>query len=608
MQAVSTTFKTLQEHLGRYEYMKAKELLLEEYQDHQESEELCYYLAKVQSDLGYYQDAIATVDKLGPDGSEKLLYLKLNCMLAAGAYQSALKLSRRCVHFNKSSARMHCIIASCYQGQGELDFALKHLQLATHYHDKTAKNYQQLAEAYKVNNDFESAIAAYNFAAALDPNNLSIKLGLASLLKKIMYWPDLEKCLAKLSLQLSYIHDDSINVYPLMFLLDNFDLGYDLTSKICHIAKQKCLDTKFKQLDVSNPKPRIAYAAANVSSFGLEQFLKALLQFHDLKRYDIYCYLLGNEKNAIFDDLQESQVVVKNLANLTDKQAAYSIYQDNIDILFDVNTFGFNTRKRVFAYQPAKIQAQFLGYPCPSGADYYQYFFTGPHTVLAEEQTRLKEQVIELPFLATLASLDSNFIPKMSRQELGLPEHKFIFANFWPENFINEVCLQAWVKILQSCDDSILWLQTSSNQYQDILTNGLLQAGLDAQCFVITKQQPILNNWHNQYADAILDTPGCHSNLDNCLHLQLNVPLLTLAGRTPATRQSSSLLLSMNMPELVAHSWSDYVDTAISMYQSPKFYQQIKMQLFKEYQGSYLARPESFTQALEKQIDNIISS
>ena len=89
--------------------------------------------------------------------------------------------------------------------------------------------------------------------------------------------------------------------------------------------------------------------------------------------------------------------VFKDVNELADQDVAKLVRQDQIDIAVDLKGYTKSSRTGIFAYRPAPIQINYLGYPGTMGADYIDYIVVDKIVVPAEHQDGYSESIIQLP-------------------------------------------------------------------------------------------------------------------------------------------------------------------------------------------------------------------
>src|SRR5690606_37685411 len=82
-----------------------------------------------------------------------------------------------------------------------------------------------------------------------------------------------------------------------------------------------------------------------------------------------------------------------------------------------------------------------------------------------------------------------------------------------------------------------------------------------------------------QLADLALDTFPVTSHTTASDALWAGVPLIALKGETFVSRVSSSLLSTLEIPELITNSWDQYLQTALSFASNPEQLKSLKLKL-----------------------------
>ena len=123
-------------------------------------------------------------------------------------------------------------------------------------------------------------------------------------------------------------------------------------------------------------------------------------------------------------------------------------------------------RTDVFVLRPAPIQVSFMGFCSSMGADYIDYIVTDKISSPPETlETLYTEKAIYMPhsyfvndYKQSCQYVFDKVEDRPTRKSYGLPEDKFIFANFNQLYKIDPSTFTRWMNILKRVPDSILWL------------------------------------------------------------------------------------------------------------------------------------------------------
>ena len=100
-------------------------------------------------------------------------------------------------------------------------------------------------------------------------------------------------------------------------------------------------------------------------------------------------------------------------------------------------------------------------------------------------------------------------------------------------------------------------------------------------------------------ADLFLDTFPITAHTTASDALWVGLPVLTLAGKSMASRVAGSLLTNINMKELITYNYDDYKNMALKLSNDKNYYNDIKSRLQKERLTSSLFNTKQYTKDLE---------
>ena len=88
--------------------------------------------------------------------------------------------------------------------------------------------------------------------------------------------------------------------------------------------------------------------------------------------------------------------------------------------------------------------------------------------------------------------------------------------------------------------------------------------------------------------------------------LWMGLPVLTLSGRTFASRMAGSLLTALDMPELITGTLADYEERAVSLATDERRYKELRQRLANARQTSPLFDMPRFVQDFARAIKSVV--
>jgi predicted O-linked N-acetylglucosamine transferase (SPINDLY family) len=139
---------------------------------------------------------------------------------------------------------------------------------------------------------------------------------------------------------------------------------------------------------------------------------------------------------------------------------------------------------------------------------------------------------------------------KFSRTELGLPENTFVFCAFNQNYKINPIIYDAWMRILQAVNHSVLWLFEDNKWASDNLKNEAKIRGINPDRLVFLQRLPLISDHlaRHQYGDIFLDCYPYNAHSTGLDALYSGLPVLTLKGSTFPSRVGASFLTTIGLP------------------------------------------------------------
>ncbi|MDP9837316.1 putative O-linked N-acetylglucosamine transferase (SPINDLY family) [Neorhizobium huautlense] len=323
-----------------------------------------------------------------------------------------------------------------------------------------------------------------------------------------------------------------------------------------------------KQKSGTGERLRIGYVSSDLRDHAVGFALREVLELHDKASVEIYAYYCGDPVRNDATQTRMKNVVDcwREIATLTDEDAARQIADDDIDILIDVNGYTKHARTKIFAYRPAPVIVNFCGYPGSMGSPFHQYMIADPVIVRPQDEIFYSEKVLRI---ACNQPIDRKreIADGITRAEAGLPDDAFVYACFNGMQKITADCFARWMKILEATPGSLLWLLAGEDEVNKRLLAEAEKAGIDPARIIFAPKAP--NPKHLArigLADLFLDTfpYGAHSTAADAITSGL--PILTMPGKSFAARFCGSIITAAGIPEMACATPDEYEERAIGYF------------------------------------------
>jgi predicted O-linked N-acetylglucosamine transferase (SPINDLY family) len=312
---------------------------------------------------------------------------------------------------------------------------------------------------------------------------------------------------------------------------------------------------------------RIGYLSSDLREHAVGHLMAETFALHDRNAVEVFAYYCGPEAR---DPLHESFKAGADhwlaIGDMDDAAVARRMADDGIQILVDLNGYTREGRTKLLALRPAPVIVNWLGFPGTMGSPYHHYIVADDWIVPPSHELYYSEKVVRLPCYQPNNRKRQVSDRTPSRSEMGLPEAATVYCCFNGVHKITRFTFDRWMTILSRVPDSVLWLLAGSDAANERLKLHAMERGIAAERLIFAGK--MANSEHlARYvlADLFLDTTpyGAHTTASDALWM--GVPVLTLSGRSFASRVCGSLVRSAGLPDLVCTSTEEFVDRAVAL-------------------------------------------
>jgi protein O-GlcNAc transferase len=349
-------------------------------------------------------------------------------------------------------------------------------------------------------------------------------------------------------------------------------------------------------------KIRIGYLSGEFRQQATAVLMAGLYERHDRAQFEIVAIDAGySDQTPMRARLEMAFDRWINIASLSDQEAAEVIRDVEIDILVNLNGFFGEARMGVFAQRPAPVQVNYLGFPATLGAPYIDYIIADQVVIPQDERHFYDEQVVYLPD-SYQANDDRGREMALTpgRAEAGLPANAFVFCNFNNAYKLTPSTFDSWMRILKQVDGSVLWLLESAAPYAGNLRREAEKRGVAGTRLIFAPDLPTDQHLARlQLADLFLDGLPYNAHTTASDALWAGVPLITAKGTTFPGRVAASLLLAVELPELVTENMSDFEALAVRLAKDPAALKALRDRLAQSRNRTALFDTDRFRKNIE---------
>jgi predicted O-linked N-acetylglucosamine transferase (SPINDLY family) len=554
-------------------------------------------------ELKRYEEAIAHYDKalaLKPDYAEG--------WSNKGVTLHELKLYHEAIAHYNQALTINSDYVEAWSNKGNTLIELKRYEEAIAHYDKALTINSDYAEAWSNKGvtlhqlkRYDEAISHYAKALTLKSDIDWASGDLLHTKMKICDWSDLADSIDIISKQI-LANEKAIQPFSLLALNDDA-LLHKKTAEIYIQSKHpfnRALGSISKP--TQNKKIRIGYFSVDFKNHPVAFLIAQLFETHDRDKFETYAFSLVEANDEMRGRLIKSFDHFINVEAQSDAQIAQTSRSLNIDIAIDLTGFTHDSRTGIFSYRAAPIQVNYLGYPGTIGADYMDYIIADKTLIPSESQACYSEKIVFLPNSYQVNDRKRIISDRQfTRQELGLPENGFVFCCFNNNYKILPATFASWMKILKRVEGSVLWLLQDNLWVVENLKKEASTHGIDTNRLVFAGRMPPSEHMaRHRQADLFLDTLPYNAHTTASDALWAGLPILTLMGRSFASRVAASLLNAIGLPELITTTQEEYESLAIELAKNPQKLADVKFKLNKNRLTAPLFDTPLFTKNLEE--------
>ncbi|WP_158272836.1 tetratricopeptide repeat protein [Limnohabitans sp. T6-5] len=348
---------------------------------------------------------------------------------------------------------------------------------------------------------------------------------------------------------------------------------------------------------------RIGYFSADLHDHATSYLMAQMLESHDRQRFEVFAYSFGPDAkdHAYRQRLVRGIEHFHQVHHLGARQIAELARTHGIDIAVDLKGHTRQGRPQIFAWRAAPLQVSYIGFPGTLGSPWMDYVVADTHVIQAEDLAHYSEKVVRLPGCYQANDTQRAVAsPGFSRATAGLPADALVLCCFNSTFKISPDVFDTWLGLLHDLPKAVLWLFDKNRQVQDTLRQVAHARGIAPERLIFASYAPLpMHLSRYRLADLFLDTAPYNAHTTASDALWVGLPVLTLSGRSFASRVGASLLNTLGLPELITHDLAEYRAKALALCQHPEQLAALRQQVMNSPHRAELFDGQRLAQRME---------
>lgn len=526
----------------------------------------------------------------------------LSCQLERGDTAGAIKSCEKIIAIDPRTADAHCLVGNAFHRLNRPHEAIKRFDRALSIQPNFAEAWVGRGKALLHGlRRYEDAFEAYDKALALKPDLLGVEGQRLYCKLQICDWRDYDAACARV---IASVRNKNHNISPFELqavpasLQDKRDCAELWMSRKCPASPSPMWRGEHYEHD----RIRLAYVSSDFREHAISYLMARVFELHDRNRFLVSAISIGADKGSpMRTRLKSTFDTFIDATTLSDAEVASRIRQDEIDVLVDLNGYTSGSRTGIFAFRPAPIQVNYLGYTGTMAAPYIDYLIADETVIPRVDQKHYSEKIVYLPDCYfpsdnTCAISDR----PVTRAEFQLPENGFVFCCFNNNFKITPAVFEVWMRILQKVEGSVLWLLDDNAASTNNLRREAAARGVIGDRLVFARRvAPADHLARHRAADLFLDTLPYNAHTTATDALWAGVPIVTQIGGTFAGRVAASVLTALGLPELITTTPREYEEVAVELASNPARLAALKTKLDVNRSAMPLFDSDLFTKNIE---------
>ncbi|MDZ8085263.1 MAG: tetratricopeptide repeat protein [Nostoc sp. DedQUE12b] len=357
-------------------------------------------------------------------------------------------------------------------------------------------------------------------------------------------------------------------------------------------------------LTAHSKKLKIGYVSYALRNHSVGWLARWLFQHHNRDKFDIHTYFVNYQ--LVNDYLQEwylSQAGKARQLGMNGLEIADQIYQDEIDILIDLDSITLDITSEVMALKPAPIQVTWLGWDA-SGIPAIDYFIADPYVLPNDAQDYYTEKIWRLPQTYIAVDGFEVGVPTLRRDDLDIPMDAVVYLSAQRGYKRHPETTKWQMQIIKEVPNSYFLIKGLAEQetIKRFFYQIAEEEGVDCSRLRFLPQvfSESVHRANLGIADIVLDTFPYNGATTTLETLWMGIPLVTRVGEQFAARNSYTMMVNAGITEGIAWTDEEYIEWGVRLGKDEALRQQVALKLKASRQTAPLWNGKQFTRDMEK--------
>ena len=463
---------------------------------------------------------------------------------------------------------------------GKLEEAIKCYEYAIELEPNFTQPYISLGDIFRRLKQPEKALPYYELAYQIKPSSDFVFGSLLNIKMHLGMWDGFLNHLKNLTIKIGN-NEKVVGPFNLLALIDDPALQRKANEIFVNTHYFQNIVLPVIDFYPKHPKIRIGYFSADFREHPVGFLTAGLYELHNRDSFEVHAFSFGPDTNDKVNLRIKSGVDhFRDVRAMSHKEIVLLSRSLEIDIAVDLGGISGNSRPRIFAMSAAPIQLSYIGFLGTMGADYYDYLIADSVMIPKENQKHYAEKIVYLPSFQVNDSKDLPPEITLTRKDVGLPEEGFVFCCFNNTYKFTPTVFDSWARILEQVEGSVLMVFANNELSKANLTKEIELRGIDSSRLIFGERYERAEYLARyRVADLFLDTHPFNAGTTASDTLKMELPLLTMKGKSFNSREAASILTSINLPELITNTPEEYEALAIELATNPGKLKAIKDKL-----------------------------